>query len=101
MRRLFFRLRHEEDGVALVLALSMMSVLALTTTALLLNGVVNQHGSYTSAQAKQAFNLAQAALAYAEGDVYSAAQTGIAPPTRIVDLPSLPGGGSGTYSPSS
>lgn len=97
IRKVLLRLRHDEDGIALVLALTTMSVLALTTTALLMSGVVNQRGSYTSSQAKQAFALAQAGLAYAEGDVYSSADTGVAPPTGTQTLPAQPGGGSGTY----
>lgn len=97
IRHALARLRHEEDGVALVLALSMMSVLALTTTALLLNGVVNQHGSYTSLQAKQAFAAAQEALAYDEGMVYNGGVTGAVPPTTLQHLPPRPDGATGTY----
>jgi len=96
-RRLLVRLRHDEEGVALVLALTVMSVLALTTSALLLDAVVNQRGSYSSTQDKQAFNLAQAALAYAEGQVYSAPKTHVAPPTGRQTLPHQPGGGAATF----
>jgi Tfp pilus assembly protein PilX len=95
--RALSRLRREEDGVALVLALATMSVLALTTTALLLNGTVNQRGSYTSLQAKQAFAVAQEALAYDEGMVYDAGVTGVAPPTTLQHLPTQPDGSTGTY----
>ena len=97
LRGLLARLRHEEEGVALVLALVVMSVLALTTTALILNSVVNQRGSYSSLQERQAFYLAQAALAYAEGKVYSSATTHVAPPAGQQQLPHQPGNGNATY----
>ncbi|MGH3025808.1 MAG: hypothetical protein ACRDLR_05140, partial [Gaiellaceae bacterium] len=80
------------------LALMATSVLAITTTALILSSTANERGAYSSSQGRQAFLLAQTALAYAEGDVYSSGQTGVTPPTGTQDLPAQPGGGSGTYS---
>ena len=72
------------SGVALVLALSMMSVLALTTTALLLIGVVNQRGSYTSAQAKQAFAARPGGARLRRGHgLQRARSTRTAPPTGV------------------
>ncbi|HET7648174.1 MAG TPA: hypothetical protein VFK17_06355 [Gaiellaceae bacterium] len=97
MRRLLARLRGEESGVVLVLALMAMSVLAITTAALLLNGAVNQQTSLGSTHARQAFAAAQEALAYDEGMVYNAGVTGVAPPTDVQSLPARPDGSTGTY----
>jgi len=63
-RRILQRLIRDEAGVALVLALMVMAVLAGTTAALLLPGTVNQRNSLKSADARQAFALAETALAY-------------------------------------
>jgi hypothetical protein len=73
------RLVHDERGVALVMALAIMFVLSLTTSALLIVVAVNHRSSLTSAQARKAFSLAQIGLADAEGMVYGAAAA--RPPT--------------------
>ena len=73
MRRLLQRLVHDEDGVALIMALAIMMVLAVTTTGLLVAGSANQRESLVSDNARVAFGIAQEGLAYAEGMVYGAA----------------------------
>jgi Tfp pilus assembly protein PilX len=94
MRRLLQRLAGEERGVALVLALIIMAALAGTTAALVLPGAVNQRNSLKSADARQAFALAETSLAYGEGAVYAAAGVIPTTPQTIV---SQPGGGTGTW----
>lgn len=99
MRRALHRLAGEERGVALVLALITMAILAGTTAALVLPGAVDQRNSYNSANARQAFALAQAALAYGEGAVYAAGESGTSPPIGVTQtIPAQPGGGTGTWS---
>ena len=98
--RLLHRLRRDERGVALVLALMVMAILAGTTAALVLPGSVNQRNSLKSADARQAFALAQTALAYGEGAVYAAGQTGKSPTTGTHTITAQPGGGTGTWSAS-
>lgn len=95
--RLGQRLAREERGVALVLALALMLVLAVATTGIITAGTANQRTTYVSDQARQAFAIAQEGLAYDEGMVYNAGATGTLPPTTIQQLPTQPGGGSGTY----
>jgi Tfp pilus assembly protein PilX len=73
------RLAHEESGVALVLALLTMLVLASLTTAVSLEVTVNHRNAGRSAEANKAFALAELGLAYAEGKVYSAASTHVSP----------------------
>jgi len=97
-RRILHRLIRDEAGVALVLALMVMAVLAGTTAALLLPGSVNQRNSLKSADGRQAFALAETALAYGEGAVYAAGQTGKSPTTGTHTIPTQPGGGTGTWS---
>ncbi|HEY2776350.1 MAG TPA: hypothetical protein VGI77_00470, partial [Gaiellaceae bacterium] len=94
MRRVLQRLAGEERGVALVLALIIMAALAGTTAALVLPGAVNQRSSLKSADARQAFALAETSLAYGEGAVYAAAGVIPTTPQTIV---SQPGGGTGTW----
>lgn len=89
------RLAREESGIALVLALIVMLILAGTATALILPGSVNQRNSLKSADARSAFALAQTALAYGEGAVYTA--SGVAPPTTLQTLPTQAGGGTATW----
>lgn len=67
------RLVREEKGVALVLALMSMTVLSLGAAAVLTIVAVNHRTSYNSVNARRAFGIAQAGLAYAEGNVYGAA----------------------------
>lgn len=97
MRTLLRRLRRDEDGVALVLALMTMSVLAITTAALVLDGAANQRGSLQSNHAKEAFAVAQEALAYDEGMVYNAGVNGVALSTDLQVLPTQADGSTGTY----
>ncbi|HVS85955.1 MAG TPA: hypothetical protein VHD91_10015 [Gaiellaceae bacterium] len=97
IRRLLSRLLREEEGVALVLALMAMSVLALTTGALLIDGAVNQRGSSNSLRAKEAFAVAQESLAYAEGMVYNAGVNGATLPVGTQTLPTQADGSTGTY----
>ena len=69
------RLAREESGIALVLALVTMAVLASLTTAVTIAVSVNHRSAGQSANADIAFSLAQLGLAYAEGKVYSSAAT--------------------------
>ena len=95
MRRILARIGNDETGVALVIALMLMLILGGTTAALVLPGAVNQRNSLKSADARSAFALAETALAYGEGAVYTA--SGTAPPTTLQTIPAQPGGGTGTY----
>jgi Tfp pilus assembly protein PilX len=97
MRRLLQRLRQDERGVALVMALMIMAVLAGTTAALVIPGTLNQRNSLKSADARQAFALAETALAYGEGAVYAAGTTGKSPTTDTHTIPTQAGGGTGTW----
>jgi Tfp pilus assembly protein PilX len=94
MRRLLQRIAGEERGVALVMALIIMAALAGTTAALVLPGAVNQRNSLKSADARQAFALAETALAYGEGAVYGS--VGVIP-TTVQTIAAQPGGGTGTW----
>ncbi|MFI5038622.1 MAG: hypothetical protein ACHQCG_01660 [Solirubrobacterales bacterium] len=94
MRRLLQRVAGEERGVALVMALIVMAALAGTTAALVLPGAVNQRSSLKSADARQAFALAETSLAYGEGAVYAA--VGVIP-TTVQTIADQPGGGTGTW----
>lgn len=67
------RLVHDEQGVALVLALMTMLVLSILTGAAAVIVSVNQRESLHSADARRAFGIAESCLAYAEGNVYGAA----------------------------
>jgi hypothetical protein len=69
------RLAVEESGLALVLALATLAILAGLTTAITMSVAVNHRNAGNSAHADRAFSLAQLGLAYAEGGVYSAAST--------------------------
>lgn len=92
------RLLRDESGIALVMALILMAALAGTTAALVIPGAVNQRSALTSADERQAFALAEAALAYGEGAVYAAGQTGKSPTSGSHDIGTQPGGGSGSWS---
>jgi len=96
IRRLLHRVVHEEDGIALILALATMMVLAITTTGILVAGTANQRTAFVSDQAREAFAIAQESLAYAEGMVYGDAANGVTPPHGAQTLPNQPVG-SGTY----
>jgi hypothetical protein len=67
------RLIHDEDGVALVMALMIVTVLSTVTAAALLTSAVNHRSAFNSAAAMHAFALAEDGLATAEGRLYSAA----------------------------
>ena len=80
------RLVHDEQGIALVIALFTMLVLSITTAALLVVVAVNHRSSLVSANQRKAFGLAEVGLAYAEGRVYGAAaahQTPLTAPTTV------------------
>lgn len=97
LSRFVHRLLREEDGVALVMALAIMSVLAIATTGIITAGTANQRTTYVSNQERQAFGIAQEGLAYAEGCVYSAAANHTTPAcTSSTSIPNEPVG-SGTY----
>jgi Tfp pilus assembly protein PilX len=101
MRRLLQRVVQDERGVALVMALIIMAALAGTTAALVIPGAVNQRNSLKSGDARQAFALAEAALAYGEGSVYGAGTTFKSPITGTATspnvIPTQAGGGTGTW----
>jgi hypothetical protein len=75
------RLVQDERGIALVMALAIMTVLSLTTAALMIVVAANHRESLTSLQARKAFGLAEAGLADAQGMVYGAAAAHTTPPT--------------------
>lgn len=102
MRRLVERVAGEERGVALVMALVLMAILAGTTAAVILPGAVNQRTSLKSADARQAFALAETALAYGEGAVYNAGQVVNGKTVTITantwtTIPSQAGGGTAQW----
>jgi Tfp pilus assembly protein PilX len=82
-RRLLRRLARDEDGVALVMALAIMMVLAITTTGILVAGTANQRTTFVSNEERQAFAIAQEGLAYAEGCIYVAAANNDAAPSCV------------------
>jgi Tfp pilus assembly protein PilX len=95
MRRVLRRLCSDETGVALVMALMLMLILGGTTAALVLPGAVNQRNSLKSSDAKQAFALAETALAYGIGASYAAGTAG--PATTLQTIAAQSGGGTGTW----
>lgn len=96
-RSILHRLAHEEDGIALVLAIALLLVLSVTTAGILTAGTANQQTTFVSNQQRQAFAIAQEGLAYAEGCLYAAASTHTTPPcTTATSIPDEPVG-SGTY----
>jgi hypothetical protein len=70
------RLAHEEQGVALVLALIAMLVLGSLTAALAVGVSVNQRTTARATSSNKAFALAEEGIADAEGRLYSAAASG-------------------------
>jgi Tfp pilus assembly protein PilX len=91
------RLIREEDGIALVMALALVLVLAITTAGILTAGTTNQQATFVSNEQRQAFAIAQEGLSYAEGCLYAAASTHTVPPcTSTTSVPNEPIG-SGTY----
>ncbi len=73
------RLAREESGIALVLALIVLIVLAALTAAVSFEVAVNHRNAGQSAAADRAFALAELGLSYAEGRVYSSASTHVTP----------------------
>lgn len=67
------RLVHDEQGVALVLALMTMLTLSILTGAAAVIVSINQRESLHSSDARHAFAIAESCLAYAEGNVYGVA----------------------------
>lgn len=94
MLRLLRRLAREEEGVALMMALAIMAVMAITTAGILTAGTANQREAFVSDNARQAFAIAQEGLADAEGCIYAAAHNSDATPscTTSQNLTDLPGG---------
>lgn len=88
------RMLGGQRGQALPMALAIMTIFGILTAAITINGAANDRSSLKSADARQAFELAQSALAYGEGAVYAATS---APPTNVQTIPAQPGGGTGTY----
>jgi Tfp pilus assembly protein PilX len=97
IRRLIRRVHREENGIALVLAIAAMSVLAIATTGVIIGATTNEDTAWTATQGRSAFAVAQAALAYGEGMVYGDAATGVEPPTDTQNLPTQADGSTGTY----
>jgi hypothetical protein len=99
IRRLIGRFAREEDGFVLVLAIASVSILAITTTGIILAGTANESTAYFSSKERAAFAVAQQALAYGEGMVYSDVQgsPSTTPPTATQNLPTQPDGATGTY----
>jgi len=96
IRRIVQRLVRDEDGIALVMALAIVMILAVTTTGIIIAGTANQRTTLVSDQQRQAFAIAQEGLAYAEGMLYSAAAQHTEPPQGVQNLPTQPVG-SGQY----
>ena len=98
IRRLAHRTVREEDGIALVMAIALMLVLAITTAGIIVAGTANQRTTFVSNEQRQAFAIAQEGLAYAEGCLYAAAANSDSTPpcTSVQDIPNEPVG-SGTY----
>jgi len=99
IRRVMQRFLREENGIALVLAIAAMSVLAITTTGVIVAGTSNESTAYVSMEGRSAFAVAQQALAYGEGMVYGdvEATPAVTPPTTVQNLPTQPNGATGTY----
>ena len=100
IRRAHPALRREEDGIALVIAIATMSILAITTAGVMVAGTANENTAWTSTQGRAAFAVAQQALAYGEGMVYADIQ---ASPTvdavpHDAEPPDAAGRRNGTYS---
>jgi hypothetical protein len=97
IRQFIRRLGREQDGIALVLAIATMSILAIATTGVMIAGSANEDTAWVSTQGRSAFAVAQQALAYGEGMVYGDEANGTDPPENTQSLPAQPNGASGTY----
>ncbi len=100
IRRLISRFVGDEDGIALVMAIAAMSILAIATTGVIVSGTTNEDTAWASTQGRSAFAVAQAALAYGEGMVYADEANGTDPPTDTQNLPTQPNGATGTWTAS-
>jgi Tfp pilus assembly protein PilX len=99
MKRLINRFVRDESGITLVIALATMTILAITTTGVIVAGTANEDTAYSSMQGRSAFQVAQQALAYGEGMVYAQVAVGTIPPNDTVyNLPTQPTSATGTYS---
>jgi hypothetical protein len=78
------------------LALAIMTIFGILTAAITINSAANDRSSLKSADARQAFAIAQTALAYGEGAIYGTPATSN-PPTTLQTIPSQAGGGAGTW----
>ena len=101
IQRLIRRFLREQDGIALVMAIAAMSILAIVTTGIIVSGTANEGTALVSTQGRSAFAVAQEALAYGEGMVYAEVANGTEPPTDAQNLPTQPNGATGTYAVSS
>ena len=79
IRRLAQRFIREQDGIALVMAIAAMCVLAIATTGVIVAGTANEETAWASTQGRSAFAAAQLALAYGEGLVYADVANGTDP----------------------
>jgi hypothetical protein len=98
MRRLFDRFVREEDGITLVLAIATTAILAITTAGIITAATANEDTAYASTSGRSAFALAEEALAYGEGMIYSNVSNNVSVTTGTwFPLPTQPNGGSGRY----
>jgi Tfp pilus assembly protein PilX len=95
-RGMLRRLSSDESGIALILAVITMGVLASLTASVVFAVTVNHRSAAGSANSDKAFALAEQALAYAEGRLYSSATSG--EPTLVPSTTFTQDGGTGTYS---
>ena len=101
IRRLIGRLAREQDGIALVMAIAAMSILAITTAGVIVAGTANETTAWASTEGRSAFAVAQQALAYGEGYVYAEAAAGNAdniPNDQSTSMDGLPGTATASYS---
>jgi Tfp pilus assembly protein PilX len=95
-RGMLRRLANDEQGIALVLALTTLLVLSSLTASVLVATAVNHRNAKVSSDANHAFALAEEGLAYGEGRLYSAATSGQA--MLVPDTSFSQDGGTVSYS---
>ena len=99
IRQLIRRFLREQDGIALVMAIAAMSVLAIATTGVIVSATANEETALVSTEGRSAFGVAQEALAYGEGLVYADVANGTDPVNDTpYPLPAQPNSATGTYS---
>ncbi len=99
IRQLIRRFLREQDGIALVMAIAAMSVLAIATTGVIVSATANEETALVSTEGRSAFAVAQEALAYGEGLVYADVANGTDPVNDTpYPLPAQPNSATGTYS---